>query len=378
MSITINEKEVVDTTKWKEFVLKDILDLRYGNKLDKQDVIEGVNPTINYITRTKKNNGISLKTDRKKDIEPFKKGTVTIALGGSLGACFLQEEDYYTGQNIGVIIFPENVSKHAKLFFITILRKTCQHGFRSFQYELNKHFKKDLSVKLPSTEDGKPNWKYMEEYMKEVEEKVIQHKQAVKELVNKEKEVMDTKEWGIFKIGDLFDQINVKKIKENAIEFSKEKTKEATIPLITASGKNQGISRYARHDQCPTILKNVLTISANGRCGTTFYQPEEIAILQDAYAIKLKDENTKLTRQLGSFLATILTKTLEYNFKYEDKSTWNKVKDIEIKLPAKEVNEPDWKYMEDYMKEVEEQTFKKIEQFKQAGLIEDKEITQAK
>ncbi len=170
MSITINEKEVVDTTKWKEFVLKDILDLRYGNKLDKQDVIDGVNPTINYITRTKKNNGISLKTDRKKDIEPFKKGTVTIALGGSLGACFLQEEDYYTGQNIGVIIFPENVSKHAKLFFITILRKTCQHGFRSFQYELNKHFKKDLSVKLPSTEDGKPNWKYMEEYMKEVEE----------------------------------------------------------------------------------------------------------------------------------------------------------------------------------------------------------------
>ncbi len=34
--------------------------------------------------------------------------------------------------------------------------------------------------------------------------------------------------------------------------------------------------------------------------------------------------------------------------------------------------------MEEYMKEVEEQTFKKIEQFKQAGLIEDKEITQAK
>ena len=159
--------------------------------------------------------------------------------------------------------------------------------------------------------------------------------------------------WVSFKIGDLFERVDVKKIKENAIEFSKEKTKEATIPLITASGKNQGISRYARHDQCPTILKNVLTISANGRCGTTFYQPEEIAILQDAYAIKLKDENTKLTRQLGLFLATILTKTLEYNFDYGNKSTWNKVKDIEIKLPAKEVNEPDWKYMEDYIKELE-------------------------
>ena len=42
------------------------------------------------------------------------------------------------------------------------------------------------------------------------------------------------------------------------------------------------------------------------------------------------------------------------------------------------MNEPDWKYMEEYMKEVEEQNFKKIEQLKQAGLIEDKETTIAK
>ena len=275
-------------------------------------------------------------------------------------------------------VYPKhfNLNKYIAWFIITSIRIALGLGY-DYSNKLNRKIVESLEIKLPE-EDGKPNWKYMEEYMKEVEEKVIQQKQAVKELVNKEKEVMDTKEWGIFKIGDLFDKIDVKKIKENAIEFSKEKTKEATIPLITASGKNQGISRYARHDQCPTILKNVLTISANGRCGTTFYQPQEIAILQDAYAIKLKDENTKLTRQLGLFLATILTKTLEYNFKYEDKSTWNKVKAIEIKLPVKEVNEPDWKYMEEYMKEVEEQNFKKIEQLKQAGLIEDKETTIAK
>lgn len=36
-----------------------------------------------------------------------------------------------------------------------------------------------------------------------------------------------------------------------------------------------------------TILKNVISISANGaNTGATFYQPHEFCILQDAYAIE--------------------------------------------------------------------------------------------
>ena len=47
-----------------------------------------------------------------------------------------------------------------------------------------------------------------------------------------------------------------------------------------------------------------MSISANGaNTGVTFYQKDEFAVLQDAYAIKLKDMEIP-NEQVGLFLAS--------------------------------------------------------------------------
>ena len=127
------------------------------------------------------------------------------------------------------------------------------------------------------------------------------------------------------------------------------------IPLLTAGADNQGFARYAKRSQCPTILKNVISISANGaNTGVTFYQKDEFAVLQDAYAIKLKDMEIP-NEQVGLFLASCISKILHGNFSWTYKAGWERIKGMIIKLPVKEVEEIDWEYMQERITELEEE-----------------------
>lgn len=166
---------------------------------------------------------------------------------------------------------------------------------------------------------------------------------------------IDTSSWKEFRLDELFGKIKTEKISGKANDFSICKTDEYTIPLLTAGADNQGFARYAKRSQCPIILKNVISISANGaNTGVTFYQKDEFAVLQDAYAIKLKDMEIP-NEQVGLFLASRISKILHGNFSWTYKAGWERIKGMIIKLPVKEVEEIDWEYMQERITELEEE-----------------------
>lgn len=86
-----------------------------------------------------------------------------------------------------------------------------------------------------------------------------------------------------FRISEVFEEIDVQKTKGQARDFPEQPTGESVIPLLTSHSKNQGLSRYAKRQQYPETLKNVMSVSANAK-DIAFYQDKEFAILQDAYA----------------------------------------------------------------------------------------------
>lgn len=92
----------------KYFLLNHIANLSYGNKFDKNKMNYN-HPSVNFVSRTALNNGVSDYVDKIDNVESFKSGAITLAFGGSVGSTFLQEADFYTGQNVGVIEFDENV-----------------------------------------------------------------------------------------------------------------------------------------------------------------------------------------------------------------------------------------------------------------------------
>lgn len=172
----------LNTSSWKEFYLHNLFETTMGNGVDAVTTTND-NPKYNYVTRSDTNpNGVAGVVDEIKDIYPYPAGTLTLALGGSLGACFVQNRPFYTAQNVGILQEKEPLSIHTKLFIVTLIRKECKIKFQAFGRELNSHFRKDLTLKLPVLMEGNnyildkrkkysddgyiPDWKWMEDYMK--------------------------------------------------------------------------------------------------------------------------------------------------------------------------------------------------------------------
>ena len=174
---TDKKKTPVDTSSWGEFLLNDIATLTNGNKFDKNKMSHDA-PSINFVSRTGFNNGISDFVDKIDGTEPYPAGAITLALGGSVGSTFVQPKPFYTGQNVGVIEF-ENKSDKMKQFVAVVLNKVCSTQFSAFKNEINKHFKRDLSIPLPLKPSADPSnydstdidWDYMENFMQAIEEK---------------------------------------------------------------------------------------------------------------------------------------------------------------------------------------------------------------
>ena len=183
--------------------------------------------------------------------------------------------------------------------------------------------------------------------------------------------------WKDFRIGDLFEKIETKKIHGKANDFPEQPQGKFTIPLLTAGIQNQGLSRYAMREQCPTILKNVLSVSANGvNSGIVFYQPDEFAVLQDAYAVQLIGRAINGEKE-GLFLATLLNKAIFENHDWNNKAGWNNIKDDKFSLPVTDGGTPDWDYMAKRIKELETERIKELEAYLLASGLDDYELTEA-
>ncbi len=163
-------KENINIKKWKEFHLYDenLFKIDAGSKLDRVKMASD-NPEINFVGRANANNGITCQVNKIPNIEPYEAGNLTLALGGAyLGSCFVQEKAFYTSQNVVVLIPKTKIPLHAKYFIATMIFKEGQTHYKAFIDELNRHIKKDFTIKLPIDSLGNPDFTYMETYMKSI------------------------------------------------------------------------------------------------------------------------------------------------------------------------------------------------------------------
>lgn len=172
----------LNTTDWKEFLLHRIMKAGMGNGIDAV-LTTSDNPKYNYVSRDSNGNGVVGFVDEIEGEEPFPAGTMSLALGGSfLGSCFIQKKPFYTAQNVAVLHEKVPLSNHTKLFIATLIRNECKIKYQAFGRELNAHFRKDFTIKLPVKHDANgvvydethefsdegfiPDWEWMDNYMK--------------------------------------------------------------------------------------------------------------------------------------------------------------------------------------------------------------------
>ena len=185
---------------------------------------------------------------------------------------------------------------------------------------------------------------------------------------------MKNVEWGEFKLGDLFEKIKVKSLKYKTSALPNEATNEFVLPALTAGIQNQGLNNFVPKDGA-TILKNVISISANGaNTGATFYQNKEFTVLQDAYAISWKYTNNELTDNSYLFLTGSISKTIFGNYEWTNKAGWERIKSEKIKLPIKD-GEIDFEFMESFIAELEKECIANLEAYLLATGLKDYTLT---
>ena len=109
-----------------------------------------------------------------------------------------------------------------------------------------------------------------------------------------------------------------------------------------------GVSRYVdlqdRNGENFELNKgNCITIGAEGRIA--FYQKDDFIAGVKVYTIR----HTKLNEKIGLFSCSLLNVNAT-KYKYTEARILDKIKQETIPLPTTPNNQPDWKFMEDYIK----------------------------
>jgi hypothetical protein len=104
-----------------------------------------------------------------------------------------------------------------------------------------------------------------------------------------------------------------------------------------------------------------IDIVSNGAIATgdVYAQPQRTGVLWDAYLIRCVYEIK--SEYILHFLACVIEKCIKQYFGWNDKCTWEKVKEKKIKLPTTSEGNPDWDYMDSYMKQIMEESEKRID-----------------
>lgn len=334
----------MDTSSWKPININKIFDISYGNKLDMCKMTPDEDG-IPFVTRTATNNGVGGLVEPVEGVTPYPAGSLSIALGGSIGSTFLQTKEFYTSQNVAVLQPKSNLDSGILLFLARLIEKECSKRFVAFGRELNKHIKRDFTIKLPLIEKDKPNWPIIASIVKD---QIIPQipKKAQKVWLQKydttplkqENMKLNTQDWKWFVVNDLFD------VQAGKYHYSSE-YEEGKTPYLSATAINNGVGDFI--NLSPEFSGGVLTTEKVG-C-TAFYQPKPFCATSDVNIIKRKD-GKEINQYVGLFLASIIDFNESYRWTYGRQCRVNDTQKIRIKLPVTPSGEPDWKFMEDYIK----------------------------
>lgn len=157
----MNKKiEKLEEKEWKEFFLINIFDnIQRGKRLTKNNQINGKFP---YISSTSLNNGVDNFIGNKKDVRTFSK-CLTIANSGSVGSSFYQPYKFVASDHI-THLKKESMNKYIYLFISTLTNRFSEKY--NFNREINDPRISREKIFLPINDSGEPDYKYMEQYTK--------------------------------------------------------------------------------------------------------------------------------------------------------------------------------------------------------------------
>lgn len=321
---------MIDTSKWNSFKIGDLFLIKKGKRLTKEDQVSGKTP---YIGAVDSNNGLTNYIEQS----PIHEGnTISLSYNGSVGEAFYQAHPFWATDDVNVLYPKFNLTRNIALFICPILRLEKYRFAYGRKWTLEKM--NESIIRLP-TKNGNPDWQFMEDYIEKIYNKF--EKRTITKIKTKPNS-LDISDWKQFKIKDLFD------VSLSKGDLKLDSCVSGDIPLISSGETNNGCVGFidSEGDGKAVIFKsNKITVDMF--CNA-FYQSTPFFAVSHG-RVNILTPKFLMNKYIGLFIATLINKE-KFRFTYGRAVYSNVISELTIALPTVSQGNPDWQFMENYIK----------------------------
>ncbi len=326
----------LDEKTWGVFQLEDEFECAKGIYLPTGDVIDGDDP---FITAKSGNNGLTRFI-----------GNGTLFGGNRITiekirlSAYYQSVPFYCSHDVSVINNNNLDANNSQFIAEMIMRNGSKYSYGR-QAQLN--VVKRERIMLPVNDSGEPDYEYMAEYAQQKRNAMLaKYRAYVEGRIAELGEVaeipaLNEKEWREFRIGDLFGI-------SRPVARNKDNYLPGNVPFVASGSVNNGVMKLCKPLE-DEKLDDGCCITVSPVDGSTFFQPMNFLGRGGAGSsiLMLRCEGLNLYR--GQFMARAIQQTCS-KYTYGHMGNKDSIKRERIMLPVTDFGEPDYEYMEQYVK----------------------------
>lgn len=170
---------------------------------------------------------------------------------------------------------------------------------------------------------------------------------------------LSDREWKDFAVPEIFQNIQRGKRLKKAHHVA------GIVPYVSSTANNNGVDAYIEATKGTRVFENCISLANSGSVGVAFYEP--FAFVASDHVTSLKRENT--SKYVYLFLTAVLEQQ-KSNFDFNREINDLRIKKMRVMLPVDNNDEPDYQFMEDYMKELMIVKRKQYQKYVNQRLIE--------
>lgn len=158
---------------------------------------------------------------------------------------------------------------------------------------------------------------------------------------------LNNRDWTPFKISDLFQPAR-------GAEKNMTSLQVGDVPLISARNCDNGVKAFVSIPNERLHRGHAITLNndGDGGAGLAYYQPMEFALDTHVTDLRPRDSSGNLSRYAMQFVAASISKQRTL-FGHGRSISLKRLNLLRVMLPIDESSNPDWQFMEDYIRERE-------------------------
>ena len=345
---------MIDRSGWKHYRIGDLFTLEVGKVNNKGNLLEAGNNCL-YLGASKQQNCVISRCSLSEEL--LQKGNCILFIcdgQGSVGYTNYIDKEFIATVNI-TAGYNEHLNPYVGLFLVTIL--DLERPKYSYGRKWKTHLA-DTRILLPTNHaTGEPDWQFMEEYMKALPvlsvctntigiDSNLHLRKIDRGKCHRITEEASGVKCAKFIIGDLFN-VHLTKGDLKASDCTTNPRCDS-IPLVSAGDSNNGyIGSVEKSGDGMAEVFSGNSITVDMFC-KAYYQPRTFYAVGHG-RVNILIPKFKLNVYRALYICSIINNE-KYRFSYGRALYSNTIKDLHISLPVTSKGEPDWQYMENYIK----------------------------